>query len=103
LKYIRGRNDWSIDDLIITYAGLSWDRNIFIMRKDGSEMRQLTQGGNSQGPSFSPDGQWIAFTAYFDKMNNPDGCDIYIMTKDGNDMTRLTNNNYCDWQPRWGP
>ena len=101
LPAVRGRNDWSSLGTIATYAGASWQRNIYILKN--SAWQQITNGGNSQAPSFSPDGSWLAFTGYFDHMNDSNGCEIYIMTIDGQNLTRLTNNRYCDWQPRWGP
>jgi Tol biopolymer transport system component len=100
---IRGRSDWSIQNVIAFYAGPSWQRNVFTIRADGSNLVQLTDGGNSQGPAFSPDGEWIAFTGYFDNMGDANGCEIYIIRIDGSDRRRLTSNSYCDWQPRWGP
>ena len=105
LPTIRGRSDWSPDgQYIVTYSGEAWHRELYIMNADGSEARQLTPtGGNSQGPSFSPDGKWVAFTAYFDKYSDIHGCEIYIIRADGTDLRRLTNNDYCDYQPRWGP
>ena len=105
LPAIRGRSDWSADgQYIVTYSGESWHREVYIMKADGSESRQLTPtGGNSQGPSFSPDSKWVAFTAYFDKYGDDHGCEIYIIRTDGTDLRRLTNNDYCDYQPRWGP
>lgn len=103
LPAIRGRSDWSAQGLIATYSGESWHREIYVMNTDGSDVRRVSpQGGNSQGPSFSPDGKWIAFTAYFDKLDDINGCEIYVMRTDGSDMQRLTNNDYCDYQPRWG-
>jgi Tol biopolymer transport system component len=105
LPSIRGRSDWSIDGgSIVTYVGPSWNREVYIMNSDGSNARQLTpSGGNSQGPSFSPDGKWVAFTAYFDNYGDDHGCEIYIIRTDGTDLRRLTDNDYCDYQPRWGP
>lgn len=100
LKDMRGRSDWSSQGYIATYAGQPWERNIYLW--NGEAWKQLTTGGNSVGPSFSPDGNWIAFTAYFDHMGDPDGCEIYVMTIDGQNLKRLTDNGYCDWQPRWG-
>jgi TolB protein len=101
---LRGRNDWSINNEIVTYSGTPWTRELYLMHVDGSDLRQITPtGGNSQGPSFSPDGQWVTFTAYFDRPRDVNGCEIYIMRLDGTQLTRLTNNDYCDWQPRWGP
>jgi TolB protein len=104
LPLLRGRSDWSDDNrYIVTYSGKPWERELYIMNVDGSSPRQLTpSGGNSQGPSFSPDGKWVTFTAYFDKIGNNNGCEIFIMKIDGTNLTRLTDNKYCDWQPRWG-
>jgi TolB protein len=105
LPAIRGRSDWSPDgQMIVTYSGQTWHREVYIMNADGSNSRQLTpSGGNSQGPSFSLDGKWVAFTAYFDKYGDDHGCEIYVIRIDGSDLRRLTNNDYCDYQPRWGP
>ena len=105
LPAIRGRSDWSPDgQFIVTYSGEAWHREVYIMSADGSNVRQLTpSGGNSQGPSFSPDGKWVVFTAYFDHYGDDHGCELYIIRTDGTDLRRLTDNGYCDYQPRWGP
>lgn len=104
LPAIRGRSDWSPDgQFIVTYSGEAWHREVYIMNADGTNVRQLTpSGGNSQGPSFSPDGKWVVFTAYFDHPGDENGCEIYIIRIDGTDLRRLTDNDYCDYQPRWG-
>lgn len=104
LPAIRGRSDWSPDgSFIVTYSGQPWQRDVFIMNADGSNARLLTPtGGNSQGPSISPDGQWVVFTSYFDNYREDHGCEIHIIRVDGSDLRRLTNNDYCDYQPRWG-
>lgn len=100
----RGRSDWSPDGITIgTYSGESWHREIYLFDLDGSNLRQISNGGNVLAPSFSPDGGWVVFTGYIDNYGNDDGCEIYIMRIDGTDVRRLTNNDYCDWQPRWGP
>jgi Tol biopolymer transport system component len=102
---LRGRSDWSSDGQhIVTYSGKSWARELFMFPPDGSNPVQITPpGGNSQGPSFSPDGQWVTFTAYFGHIGEDNACEIYIMKIDGTQLTRLTDNATCDWQPRWGP
>jgi Tol biopolymer transport system component len=105
LPDLRGRSDWSPDGrYIVTYLGESWKREVYLMNADGSNLRQISPpGGNSQGASFSPDSQWVVFTAYYDNFNDIHGCEIYIMRIDGTDLRRLTDNDYCDYQPRWGP
>jgi TolB protein len=105
LPLLRGRSDWSPDGRhIVTYSGRPWARQVFILNADGTGPYPLTaENGNGQGPSFSPDGAWVVFTAYFDHPNQIHGCEIYIAHIDGTHLTRLTDNSYCDWQPRWGP
>lgn len=104
LPALRGRSDWSPLNQIVTYSGAAWNRELFLMNADGSDVREISpQRGNSQGPAFSPDGLWVAFTAYFDRINDENGCEIYVIRTNGSDLRRLTNNDYCDYQPRWGP
>lgn len=105
MELLRGRSDWSPDGMwAVTYAGEPWARELFSFPMEGGEPELLTPpGGNSQGPSISPDGDWVAFTAYFGDIGNEDGCEIYVIRTDGTQLTRLTENDYCDWQPRWGP
>jgi TolB protein len=104
LEGIRGRNDWSPDgDWIATYAGPSWEHEIYLIDPDGENSLRITEGGNNLAPSFSPDGSWITFTSYRDQYRDENGCEIYVMRLDGSDITRLTENDTCDWQPRWGP
>ncbi len=100
----RGHSDWSISNLITLDMGGEFMHEIYVMNLDGSNLHQVSQGNNAQGESFSPDGKWIAFTAYTDVANrNQASCEIYIMRVDGTDQRRLTENGYCDYQPRWGP
>ncbi len=105
VKRIRGRSDWSPDGrTLASYVGQRWHWDIFLIDRDGENFRLITgDGGNYLAPSFSPSGQWIAFTSYRDKYGDEDGCEIYVMRMDGTEIRRLTDNEYCDWQPRWGP
>lgn len=99
----RGRSDWSPQDLISFDMGGPLKHDVYTMSVDGSSLKKFTNGNNSQGASFSPDGQWITFTAYANLANQDlNSCEIYIMRVDGTDLRRLTENNYCDYQPRWG-
>ena len=104
LAGIRGRNDWSPDGVTLsTYIGSAWDRDIYLFDTNGENLRQLTDGLGNLAPSFSPDGRWITFMSYRDHPHAVLGCEIYIMRVDGSAVRRLTDNEICDWQPRWGP
>lgn len=49
-------------------------------------------------PTWSPDGQWIAFHS------DRDGdFDIYIVRPDGSDLRQLTDNDDNDMEPSWSP
>lgn len=104
LDGLSGRTDWSPDGSgFVTYAGPAWNHEIFLLDQNGKNPQQITHGGNNLAPSFSPDGRWIAFTSYQENPEDENGCEIYIMKRDGSNLQRLTRNEYCDWQPRWGP
>lgn len=101
----RGRSDWSVNDLISFDQGGPFAHDVYLMNaNDGSGLRQVSEPGiNAQGASLSPDGNWIAFTAYTDVANkDQESCEIFIMRIDGTDLRQLTDNGYCDYQPRWG-
>lgn len=79
------------------------DRNgtmqIWIMRRDGSDLRALTRGeGHDFRPRFSPDGQQIAF--YSLRSGNRD---IYVKPIDGGAARQLTDHPETDWMPSWSP
>jgi TolB protein len=105
---IGGRNDWSPDGRFLTfYAGPPGDKNIYLVEfacaaiEGGcgpDRLRQLTDGGNNKGPSFSPDGQWIAYASSLGGDN-----EIFIVRVDGSEVRQLTFNLSADWQPRWRP
>ena len=98
---VGGRNSLSPDGQTLTfYAGKREDssRNIYLINRDGTNLRQITTEGDNLAPSFSPDGGWIVFTSARDGDN-----DIYLMRPDGSNVVNLTNNTRSDFQPRWGP
>jgi TolB protein len=101
---VSGRGDWSADGRwIVTYGGDPGNREIYLLNADGANALVISPtGGNSREPSFSPDGQWVAFSSSYGNPGDANACEIYIMRVDGSDLRRLTTNDYCDSQPRWG-
>ena len=71
----------SATHVAFTYAGDLWTAKL-----DGSDVRRLTTAdGDEQNPVFSPDGQWIAFSANYDG-----NTDAYIIPAAGGTPRRLT-------------
>lgn len=79
----------------------SYMMDIFIMKADGSEVKQLTtHKGYDGGPFFSPDSKkivWRRFTA--DGMT----AEIHTMNIDGSDKKQLTTANNMSWAPYYHP
>lgn len=99
--------EWSADGNRIAFesgptgtAALGFAFNdIWVMNADGSEPKRLTGAAGRDGhPSWSPDGDRIAFLSYRDG----DG-DIYTIRPDGSDLRQLTNLPDDEARPRYSP
>jgi TolB protein len=77
---------------------------LYIMNTDGSGVQQMTDGGYATSPSWSPNGQFIAFA--WDRKYGPGapgGQDIYVMEAATKKWTQLTfDSGRCDF-PSWSP
>ena len=75
---------------------------IYVMDADGKNQQRLTENRqNDLLPSWSPDGERIAFAS--DEKGNFENFEIYVMDADGKNQQRLTNNPDGDWNPSWSP
>ena len=77
---------------------------VYIMDTDGSNVQRLTDGGYATSPSWSPNGQFIAF-AWNRKYGPgaPGGQDIYVMEVATKRWIQLTHDGgRCDF-PSWSP
>lgn len=77
---------------------------LYIMETDGSAVQRLTDGGYATSPSWSPNGQFVAF-AWNRKYGPgaPGGQDIYIMEIATKRWIQLTHEGGpCDF-PSWSP
>lgn len=77
---------------------------LYIMEADGSGVQRLTDGGYVSSPSWSPNGQFIAFA--WDRKYGPGapgGEDIYVMEIATKKWIQLTHDSgRCDF-PSWSP
>jgi hypothetical protein len=112
---------WSPDGTKIAYVGSVWaDQSpdgtthfgIFTANPDGSNARQLTDGGNDGWPTWSPDGSRIAFSSTRANPTSNDciaggdsicPTDIYVMNVDGGEVIRLTDDPAPEYAPAWSP
>jgi hypothetical protein len=85
--------------LISPIPGESGSGEIWIINKDGTNPRRLTDEKSGNFFNFSPDGNSIVFQSYRDGGN----WQIYTMMADGSHQKRLTNNNYINERPKWSP
>jgi Tol biopolymer transport system component len=83
----------------------NWDRPIsqtFVMRANGSHLKQLTHagGGHSEGlASYSPDGRRIVLISDLAYHNGSN--DLYTMRADGTQLTKIVSDHprvaLSDW------
>ena len=77
------------------------DPDIYIMDRDGSNVRQLTNApGYDGGPFFSPDGRWIVYRT---DRKKPQHLQIHVIRADGKEDVALTDNIGVNWAPYWHP
>ncbi|MCO6451481.1 MAG: PD40 domain-containing protein [Caldilineales bacterium] len=84
----------------------SSSNHIWVIDRDGSDSRQLTQNSESYQsntvaeayghPSWSPDGTRIVFHS-----NRTGNSQIWVMNADGSNLHSLSTTSYDDWDPVW--
>ncbi len=93
---------WSSDSrfLVFSWTVKRGKQEIYIadLQNRGLDPIALTLSLGNKEPTFSPDGQWLAFTSTRDQ--DPE---IYIMTTNGTGQKNLSNNPGRDLQPDWQP
>ena len=72
--------------------------DIYVVNAAGGGETRLTRTGADHSPSWSPDGQLLAFASARDGND-----EIYVMRADGTGPRRLTTNPEPDSSPSWSP
>ena len=70
------------------------------MDSNGNNQERLTHDlEEKDNPSWSPDGQWIAYDSYRSRAYQ-----IFVVSTDGSGLTRrLTHRRPHNWKPAWPP
>jgi len=88
---------WSPDGQLIAFSSSRGDPDVYTVRPDGSNLRQVTfSRGVDTDPTFSGDGSQIAF-----ETNRNGNFDIYAVNADGSHPVQLTNSPLNDQDPAW--
>ncbi len=94
------------DEMLYIFSESDWDENrqighIWRVNADGSDARQITFGkGGESNPTWSPDGNWISFTA---KRYDDEHTQVYLMREDGGEGMLLSNHATAISNHQWSP
>src|SRR5210317_1391636 len=99
-------NQGNSQDPLLRFPDIHEDLVVFVHGEDiwsvpaegGVATRLTVNDGEERFPRFSPDGNLIAFTGYYD--GNPD---VYVMNKYGGEITRVTYHPGYDEVIGWHP
>jgi len=92
--------DVSPDGQWIAFRPTGRQEDLFLIRSDGSSLRQLTDDAfKDRGPIWSPDGKTIAFYS-----NRSGRYEIWMIHPDGGGLVQVTKGlGHGPWFPRWSP
>ena len=102
LQFIASGGSWHPEGQQFVFATIQSGQPVLTIvdTQDGDTMREieLAELGEIFNPTWSPDGQHIAFSALRGGFS-----DLYVYNLRTSALTQLTNDPYSDLQPAWSP
>ena len=97
-----GVQDWSANGWLVTAssrnAKIGWE--LYVMKPDGSDLRQITEGGNPFYTRISPDGKRVLYT----DGTTDERRGIWVVGVDGQNRRKvLPVVNALEWSACWSP
>ena len=81
-------------EMVIDVMGRLW-----LLPVDGGTASPITdEMGNARQPSWSPDGAYLTFQAYWEG-----NWHIYTVARDGSQLTQITEGDFDSREPHWSP
>ena len=106
-------------DRIVFTSDRSGDLELYTMKLDGSDVRQVTFAlGYDGGAFFSPDGEWLVWRAsrprtpeavakytslLAEHLVEPTDMELYVARVDGSEMRQVTDLGNANWAPFFTP
>ncbi|TCQ97318.1 PD40 domain-containing protein [Neorhizobium sp. JUb45] len=98
----------SPDEQELAYVGIEGTgpearRNLYVIpAAGGTDRRLLDSAKPSDGPEYSPDGQWIYFSSEL-RSSEPGHAQVFRMDRDGDEISQFTFDNRVNWFPHISP
>jgi Ca2+-binding RTX toxin-like protein len=94
---------WAPDGSQLTYLGGDEDETeVWVAQRDGSGAHPITSAKDDLWPTWSPDGEWIAFSRLETRPGRSGLFEIHLIRPDGSGLRPLTTGSddlVADWQP----
>ena len=97
---------WSPDNRRIVFSGLAFSGrcDLYLFDRDTKQLLKLTNDAfDERDPSFSPDGESIAFSSDRGASGQDGYYNLFVMNLRDGRITYITQGGFSDQYPRWSP